>query len=73
MDSLTHSLDKPETLLPAYALINRIRLCASKAVLTEAENLARRITHQYFATNVTIDEVRRATEPPNSHRKPTVP
>ena len=62
MDSLTHSLDKPETLLPAYALINRIRLCASKPVLLEAENLARRITNQYFASNVTIDEMRRVAE-----------
>lgn len=62
MDSLTHTLDKPETLLPAYALINRIRLCASRPVLAEAENLARRITHQYFLSNVTIDDVRRVAE-----------
>lgn len=62
VDSLTHTLDKPETLLPVYALINRIRLCATKPVLLEAENLARLITHQYFASNKTIQEVRRVAE-----------
>ena len=34
-DSLTRTLDEPETLLPAYALLNRIRLTASVAVLNE--------------------------------------
>jgi hypothetical protein len=37
IDAFTHTLDKPDTLLPLYALINRIRLCASQLVLTEAE------------------------------------
>ena len=36
MDSLERNLDKPETLLSIYALLNRIRLCASDAVLTQA-------------------------------------
>ena len=30
MDSLARNLDKPETLLSIYALLNRIRLCASE-------------------------------------------
>ena len=29
VDALTHTLEQPETLLPAYALLNRIRLTAS--------------------------------------------
>jgi hypothetical protein len=33
IDSFERTLDKPETLLPAYELLNRIRLCASDAVL----------------------------------------
>jgi hypothetical protein len=33
VDALTHTLEKPETLLSGYALLNRIRLCASPAVL----------------------------------------
>ena len=44
MDALTHTLDRPETLLPAYALLNRIRVSASLGVLAEAERLLMRIT-----------------------------
>ena len=65
MDAFTHTLEKPETLLRAYALINRIRLCASPAVLNEAERLMVRITDQYFARNLTVEEMRgvaRSTE-----------
>jgi hypothetical protein len=57
MDAFGHSLEKPETLLPAYALINRIRLCASAAVLAQAEQLARRITDQYFEPNLTLGQL----------------
>ena len=57
VDALTHTLERPETLLPAYALVNRIRLCASGVVLTEAERLLRRITDQYFSNNLTLDNV----------------
>ena len=58
VDAFTHTLEKPETLLPAYELINRIRLSGSKAVLTEAEQLLRRITEQYFSNNLTVEEMR---------------
>jgi hypothetical protein len=57
VDALTHELEKPETLLPAYALLNRIRLCASEAVLSQGERLLRRITDQYFSNNLTLDNV----------------
>ena len=59
MDAFTHTLESPETLLRAYALINRIRLCASPAVLDEAERLMVRITDQYFSNNLTVEELRR--------------
>lgn len=58
MDAFTHTLEKPETLLPIYALINRIRLCASHSVLVEAEHLLTRLTEQYFSRNLTIEELR---------------
>ena len=58
VDALTHTLEQPETLLPGYALLNRIRLCASPAVLAEGERLLRRITDQYFSNNLTIENVR---------------
>ena len=57
MDALTHTLQQPETLLPVYAVLNRIRLSASREVLVEAERLARRITEQYFSRNLSVDEI----------------
>jgi hypothetical protein len=57
VDAFTHMLDKPEKLLPIYALINRIRLTASQAVLAEAEHMLRHITEQYFLKNLTIEEL----------------
>ena len=59
MDAFGNALDKPDRLLPAYALINRIRLSASQAVLAEAERLLRRITEQYFADKLTLEDLRR--------------
>ena len=56
MDSLERNLDKPERLLSIYALLNRIRLCASDTVLAQAQALVRFIMEQYFAPNVSIDE-----------------
>lgn len=61
IDAFTHSLDKPDTLLPLYALVNRIRLCASQPVLAEAEHLLTRITEQYFSANLTLEEMRELT------------
>jgi hypothetical protein len=61
VDAFTHTLDKPDTLLPLYALINRIRLSASQPVLAEAERLMRRIAEQYFSRNLTLEEMRELT------------
>jgi len=58
LDAFTHTLDKPDTLLPLYALINRVRLSASQPVLAEAEHLLKRITEQYFSRNLTLEEMR---------------
>lgn len=58
MDSFTHTLETPETMLVVLALINRIRLCGSPAVLAQAENLLRRITEQYLSRNLTVEELR---------------
>jgi hypothetical protein len=67
MDSFTHILDKPETLLPVYEVLNRIRLCASDAVLAEAERILATIMEQYFSPNLSIEEmralVRRSADP----------
>ena len=58
VDSFTHALDKPEKLLPVYELLNRIRLCASDAVLAEAEQMLKRITEQYYSPNLSVEEIR---------------
>ena len=58
MDAFTHNLEKPESLLPVFAQINRIRLCASREVLAEAERILTRLTDQYFAKNLTVEELR---------------
>lgn len=56
MDSLERNLDKPERLLSVYALLNRIRLCASDAVLGQAVEVVKFIMEQYFAPNVSVEE-----------------
>jgi hypothetical protein len=57
VDALAHTLEQPETLQVAYALLNRIRLNATPEVLAEAEQLLQRITDQYFASNLTVHEL----------------
>ena len=59
VDSFEHQLEQPETLLDAYALLNRIRLCASDTVLTEAEKTLYFITEQYFSPNLSVEELRK--------------
>jgi hypothetical protein len=58
LDSFVRTLDKPETMLSIYALINRIRLMASDAVLAEAERILLRVTEQYFSPNLSVEELR---------------
>jgi hypothetical protein len=59
VDAIAHHLESPEPMLSVYALMNRIRLTASKPVLIEAEHLLARITEQYFSEPLTVEEVRR--------------
>lgn len=58
MESFGSSLDKPELFLMTYELLNRIRLCASKSVLQEAERAVTVILDQYFASNLSLEEMR---------------
>lgn len=58
VDAFSHGIENPETMLSLYALINRIRLTASPAILVQAERLLRRITDQYFERNLTVEELR---------------
>jgi hypothetical protein len=58
IDALAHGMEKPETLWTAYAMLNRIRLSASQAVLAEAEKVLTQITDQYYSPNLSLDEFR---------------
>ncbi|MGZ5003000.1 MAG: hypothetical protein ACXWBM_07375 [Chthoniobacterales bacterium] len=58
LDSFENTLDKSERLLSIYALLNRIRLCASNAVLAEAEGALAAITEQYFRPNLSLEQLR---------------
>jgi len=58
LHSYEQSLDKSEKLLSIYALLNRIRLCASDGVLNAAERALTAISEQYFKPNLSLDEVR---------------
>jgi hypothetical protein len=61
IDSIERTLDRPERLVSAYELINRIRLCASDAVLVQADEVLSRITEQYFSPNLSGEEIRALT------------
>src|SRR5574342_513476 len=62
VDSFTHTLEKPETLSPVYEILNRIRLCASDAVLAEAEEMLKWLTEQYSSPNLSLEEIRKLVQ-----------
>src|SRR6266550_7264406 len=56
-DAFDHSLDKPATLVKLYAILGRIRLVSSDAVLTAAEECCDRVVDLYAKTNRTMAEI----------------
>jgi len=56
-NAFDHSLDSPETLVKLGAILGRIRLFSSDAVLTAAEECFERIVELYAKPNRTIAEV----------------
>jgi hypothetical protein len=58
LDALDHTLDRPETLLQAYSLVNRIRLNSSDTVLHEAEAAMQEILATYRSPNLPIEKFR---------------
>jgi hypothetical protein len=57
IDSLDHTLDHPNTMLQALAILNRIRLTASPPVLKSAEATLSAITQNYFKEKMAIAEL----------------
>ena len=58
VDALENSFKNPDKLIPAYALLSRVRLSASREVLANAEGLVREIVKVYSEPNLTPEEIR---------------
>ena len=63
-DALVHDQAEIAALVSVYALISRMRVVSSSAVVEKAESVVRVIIDTYFAPNKTFPEVRRLI---NSH------
>jgi hypothetical protein len=59
IDAFGNTLDDPGTLMNAYALLNRIRLTSSDAVLDAADRTVKDIVEQYFRPNLSAEDLHR--------------
>src|SRR5260370_41087747 len=57
VDALEHNTSDPQKLIPAYALLSRIRLSSSSSVLAEAEEGIKTILNTYPQTNLTAEQI----------------
>lgn len=57
LDAFDRTLEHPETLMNAYALLNRIRLTSSDSVVDAADQTIKSILEQYFRPNLSIEEL----------------
>lgn len=57
IDSYQHSLESMETILPAFELLNRIRLFSSDEVLAAAEQTLQKVFDQYYSRNITPEQL----------------
>lgn len=57
IDALEHNISDPQKLIPAYALLSRIRLSSSSKVLETAEGLVRSILTTYPLQNLTAEQI----------------
>ena len=58
-DALVHDEAEVSALVKVYALISRMRVLSSSAVVEKAEAVVRMIVDSYFAPNKTLPEVRK--------------
>ncbi|MGA7918373.1 MAG: hypothetical protein WCA38_01800 [Candidatus Acidiferrales bacterium] len=58
VDALENNFKDPEKLVPAYALLSRIRLTSSEEVFASAEELVRQIVKNYSEPNLTTEQIR---------------
>ena len=57
VDALEHDTSDPQKLIPAYALLSRIRLSSSSSVLAEAEEVIKIILNTYPQPNLTAEQI----------------
>lgn len=57
LDAMQHSAGDLQKLLPVYALVSRIRLSSSEAVLQEAEQIIKTIVSTYPQPNLTTEQI----------------
>jgi len=58
VDALEHNLKDADRLMPAYALLSRMRLSSSEAVLASADKVIRSIVGTYAEPNLSPEEIR---------------
>ena len=61
VQAMTSKLEKADDLVLLYALVGRIRLLASSAVIEAAEHIARIVTQRYGEENLSLEALRTAT------------
>jgi hypothetical protein len=57
VDALAHNTSDPQKLIPAYALLSRIRLSSSSSVLAKAEEVIKTIMTTYPQPNLTAEQI----------------
>jgi hypothetical protein len=57
VDALEHNVGDPKNLIPAYALLSRMRLSSSPRVLATAEEVIREIVGTYAKPNLTPEQI----------------
>ena len=58
VDALEFNTSDPQKLIPAYALLSRIRLSSSSSVLAKAEEVIKTIMTTYRQPNLTAEQIR---------------
>jgi hypothetical protein len=58
--ALSQSLENIDEIVAMYALVNRIRLFASKSVLEAAEAFVKKLVAKYVEKNMTIEQIESA-------------
>jgi hypothetical protein len=57
VDALEFNTSDPQKLIPAYALLSRIRLSSSSSVLAQAEEVIKTIVNTYPQPNLTAEQI----------------